>query len=60
VHKGEFYVLNVAFYNIVDEEGHFHNVPLDATDLSQVIDKLYHIMGVLSTPHYEQGTNSQL
>lgn len=31
MHKGEFYVLNVAFYKIVDEEGHFHNVPLDAT-----------------------------
>ena len=31
MHKGEFYVLNVAFYKIVDEEGHFHNVPVDAT-----------------------------
>jgi hypothetical protein len=30
------------------------------TDLSQVTDKLYHIMLYQSTPCHEQGSNSQL
>ena len=29
------------------------------TDLSQVTDKLYHIMLYLSTPHHERDANSQ-